>query len=97
MQNYEWIGERTGSNFSYTKGEKPFYSEYCKNSLIISDLKKGFVKGIDNHALINFENSNYIIPIKEVDEILRLSINLLKDKKIFYKKPFSIKKIDNFL
>ncbi len=95
MQKYEWLGTRKKDNFSYTKGEIPIYYSDCKNSIIISDLKEGIIKGISNYALINNQGKSNLIPITAVDEIINFSEKMLGEERVFYKKPKSIFDIQN--
>ncbi len=95
MQKYKWFGLRERDNFSYTCGAIPIWNTDCHNSLIISNLEKDFVKGINNYALIQNSGKNYSIPITNIDKILDLSKEVLSGNKIFYKKPKSIFKIQN--
>lgn len=95
MQKDDWVGSREGDNFSYTKGEMPIYGMDCKNSLILSDLRRGQIEGMSNHAFIKKNGKKYLIPIAEFDEILGISKNLFGKEKIFYKKPDSIIEREN--
>ncbi|MDP2628737.1 MAG: phosphotransferase [Nanoarchaeota archaeon] len=95
MQKDELIGTRERDNFLYTRGETSFYDKNCNNSIIISNLEKGVVKGITNHAVINDGRRNYLIPITEIEEILDISSKMLRKKCVLYKKPRSILEIQN--
>jgi Ser/Thr protein kinase RdoA (MazF antagonist) len=90
MENRDWIGLRERDNFFYTKGEAPLCDLDCHNSIIVSNLEEGSVKGISNHALIKDKGKSYLIPITEIDEIVKVSSVILNKEKIFYKKPKSI-------
>ncbi|MCK5625078.1 hypothetical protein KAI04_04515 [Candidatus Pacearchaeota archaeon] len=95
MKKYEWIGLREKDNFSYIKGENPIYDTNCHNSLIISNLEEGVIKGVSNHALIKNSGKNYLIPITKINEIIDLSKEILNESKVFYKKPKSIFEMQN--
>ena len=87
MQKYEWLGIREIDNFSYTKGEIPIYDSNCNNSIIISNLEKGIIKGISNHALIENHGQSYLIPITEIDEIVGVSKEMLVGGKVYCQLP----------
>ena len=95
MQRPDWIGLRERDNFFYTKGAIPIYDPESNNSIIISNSKKGFLQTTSNNALIKDKDKSYLIPITEIDEILNISSKILKGKRIFYKKPYSIKEREN--
>lgn len=90
MQENNWIGLRERDNFAYVRGQRPIYFKNCKNSLIISDSNKGEIEGISNHALIFENGKKYLIPIKEVNNIMNIAQNILGEKEIIYQKPSSI-------
>ena len=90
MQENDWIGLRERDNFAYVIGQKPIYPKDCKNSLIISDLNKGKVEGISNSALIRKNGKEYLIPINNIEEILRISKNVIGFQGISYQKPLAI-------
>lgn len=90
MQRDNWIGTRHRNNFAYTLGQKIFYSKECKNSLIISDSTEGSIEGKSDYALINKDGKEYLIPISEIEEILKISEDMIGSKRIFYQKPSSI-------
>ena len=95
MGNSNWIGLRERDNFFYTKGEIPQYDLDCHNSIVISNLEKGFIKGINNHALIRDNGKSYLMPITEIDQIVKISSAILNREKIFYQKPTSISEREN--
>jgi len=95
MQKYEWLGTRERDNFQYTRGEIPIYDKTCNNSIIISNLEKGIIKGISDQALINNRGEIYLIPITNIDEIISISKEMLGEERVFYKKPKSIFEMQN--
>lgn len=95
MGRYDWVGLRERDNFFYTKGEVPLCDSDCKNSIVLSNLEEGFVNGISNHALIKDKDKSYLIPITEIDEVVKLSSMILNKEKIFYQKPKSISEREN--
>lgn len=90
MKNNPFTASRLRNNFYYTKGEIPVFHKLAMNSVIISDSEKGFIHGIDNHAVIKSNGKAKIIPIENIMEIFDASIKILNQKKIVYEKPFSI-------
>jgi len=90
MQRNNWIGLREKDNFAYTLGQKPIYSKDCKNSIIISDRKEGFVEGISNYALIRGNGKEYLISINEIEKIFEISREIIGEGNILYQKPTSI-------
>ncbi|MCA9487962.1 MAG: phosphotransferase [Nanoarchaeota archaeon] len=90
MQKDNWIGLRERDNFCYTQGQIPSYSPDCKNSLIISDLDKGNIQGISDHALIVENGKKYLIPIEKIKDILSIVQEIIGEKKVIYQKPNSI-------
>ena len=95
MQNYRLIGSRERDNFFYTRGAIPVCNLDSHNSLIISNLEKGVIEGVNNYALIQDQNNIHTISITETEEIIDASFKILNNEKIFYKKPKSITKQEN--
>lgn len=89
MENYKWTASREKDNFYYTQGQKIFFRDKCKNSLVISDRTEGEMEGITNHAVIIEGRNKKLIPISETEEIYFEGTKILKEG-IFYLKPNSI-------
>ena len=97
MQNYRWVSSRERDNFFYTKGQTVLYNKDCHNSLVISNESEGAVLGLANSALIKNGKIGYVIPINQIERILQISKNIIKEDFIFYKKPNSIVDRENLL